>query len=199
MSFVPASAVTFRVALLVTAATLATACKSAPKSTPETRAVVSTIPDWFSKPPLADDKFFGVATSESRDMQLAVDKAVAASRAQIAQQLEVKFGGVAKRFQEETGAGNSELLDQFTQTYKLVSSQTLNGARAKEQKVIPGEGTYRAYVLLEMPIGEANKALMAKLSSQQALYTRFRATQAFKEMNEELEKYEAANKPPVKE
>jgi hypothetical protein len=40
---------------------------------------------------------------------------------------------------------------------------------------------------------------MAKLSAQQALYTRFRATQGFKELNEELDKYEASNKPPVKE
>ncbi|MEN9509593.1 MAG: hypothetical protein RLZZ621_2156 [Gemmatimonadota bacterium] len=199
MRFVPVRQTVLRAAVLGVAMFTAAACKSAPKSTPETRAVVSTIPDWFAKPPVADDRFFGVATSESRDMQLAVDKATAASRAQIAQQLEVKFGGVSKRFQEETGAGNSELLDQFTQTYKLVSSQTLNGARAKEQKVIPGEGTYRAYVLMEMPVGEANKALMAKLAAQQALYTRFRATQAFKDLNEELEKYEAANKPPAKE
>jgi hypothetical protein len=198
MRFIPFLPIGLRSVVLAAAFTVI-GCKTAPRSTPETRGVVSTIPDWFSKPPLADDKFFGVATSESRDMQLAVDKAVAGSRAQIAQQLEVKFGGIVKRFQEETGAGNSELLDQFTQSYKLVSSQTLNGVRAKEQKVIPGEGTYRAYVLMEMPIGEANKALMAKLSSQQALYTRFQATQAFKELNQELEKYEAANKPPVKD
>jgi hypothetical protein len=178
---------------------LFTGCKSGMKVTPETRSAVSTIPDWFSKPPVADDRFYGVATSESRDMQLAVDKATAASRAQIAQQLETKYGGIVKRFQEETGTGNSELVDQFTQVYKLVSSQTLNGARAKEQKVLPGEGVYRAYVLMEMPVGEASKALMAKLSAQQALYTRFRATQGFKELNEELDKYEASNKPPVKE
>ena len=173
------------------------ACKSAPKSTPETRATVSTVPDWFTKPPAADDRFYAVATAESRDMQLAIEKAAAASRGQLAQQMEVKYGGVAKRFQEEVGATNSELLDQFTTAYKLVSSQSLTGSRAKEQKVVPGDGTYRAYVLMEMPVGEANKALMAKLASQQALYTRFRSTQAFKELNEELEKYEAANKPPV--
>ena len=130
-------------------------------------------------------------------MQLAVDKATAASRAQIAQQIDTKFGGMAKRFQEEVGLGTqAELLDQFTQSYKFVTSQSMNGSKMKEQKVIPGEGTYRAYVLTELPIGEANKALMAKLAAQNALYTRFRASQAFKELDDELKKYEAANKPP---
>jgi hypothetical protein len=191
-----------RVSVIRSAAVLgmaiaASACKSTPKSTPETRAAVSTVPDWFSKPPASEDRFYGVATSESRDMQLAIDKAAAASRGQIAQQMEVKYGGIAKRFQEEVGATNSELVDQFTTAYKLVSTQTLNGTRAKEQKVVPGEGSYRAYILMEMPVGEANRALMAKLSAQQAVYTRFRSTEAFKELNAELEKYEAANKPPV--
>jgi hypothetical protein len=172
-------------------------CKSAVKGTPETRAALSAAPDWYLKPPAAETHFYGVGTSESRDMQLSVDKATATGRAQIAQQLETKFGGMAKRFQDEVGSGGqTELLDQFTQTYKLVTSQTLIGTRTKEQKIVPGDGTYRAFVMIEVPVGEANKALVAKLSAQNALYTRFRASQAFKELNEELEKYEAANKPP---
>lgn len=176
--------------------TVTAGCKSTIKSTPETRAVVATAPNWYTTPPTSDKYFYGAVTTESQDMQLAIDKAHAAGRAQIAQQIEVKFSGLSKRFQEETGLGNtSELLDQFAQTYKLVISQEMNGTRAKEQKVIPGEGMYRAYVLMEMPIGEANKALLAKLSAQQALYTRFRATQAYKEMNDEVEKYEQSKKP----
>ena len=171
-------------------------CRANLKSTPETRALVATTPDWYTNPPKSDTYMYEAQTAESKDMQLAVDKARAAGRAQIAQQLEVKFGGIAKRFQEETGLGNhAELLDQFNQTYKLVASQEMNGTRAKEQKVIPGDGVYRVYVLMEMPIGEANKALMAKLAAQQALYTRFRATQAFKDLNDELDKYEKSKKP----
>lgn len=182
-------------AAVLSAVISAAGCKAPLKSTPETRAVVSSAPSWYTSPPTSNDYLYGAVTTESRDMQLAVDKAQAAGRAQIAQQLEIKFGGLTKRFQEETGLGaQSELLDQFSQTYKLVVSQELIGIRAKEQKVIPGDGVFRAYMLMQLPLGEANKALMTKLAAQQALYTRFRATQAFKDMNEEIEKYERSKK-----
>jgi hypothetical protein len=172
-------------------------CRSGLQSTPETRAVVSTIPDWMTKPPTSDNALLAAATAESRDLQLAIDKAQAAGRAQIAQQMESKFEGLAKRFQEETGlVAQAELLDQFNQTYKLVVSQELTGTHAKEQRVLPSEGIYRAYVLMEMPIGEANKALLAKLATKDALNTLFRATQAYKELNEEIQKYEQSKKPP---
>ena len=44
---------------------------------------------------------------------------------------------------------------------------------------------------MEMPIGQANKELMSKIKANQNLYTRFRATQAYKELDEEIEKFEA--------
>ena len=41
-----------------------------------------------------------------------------------------------------------------------------------------------------MPIGEANEQLMNKIKANQNLYTRFRATQAYKELDDEIEKFE---------
>ena len=53
------------------------------------------------------------------------------------------------------------------------------------------EGTlYRAYVLVEMPIGDANAALVQNLRNQQNLYNRFRASQGYHELEEEVEKFE---------
>lgn len=177
-------------------AVVSVGCKSAPKSTIETRTTVASAPDWYSKPPQSSDRFYGTATAESRDMQLAVNKATAEGRARIAEQLGVKFGGLQKRFAEETGLGqDSELLNQFTQAYKLVSSEELVGSRTKEQKILPGEGVYRAYVLMELDVGEASKALMQRLNAQQQLMTRFRATQAYKDLNAEVEKLEQSRKP----
>ena len=52
------------------------------------------------------------------------------------------------------------------------------------------DGLYRAYVLMEVPIGEANKVLAAQIKANEHLYTRFRAAQGFKELAEEVERYE---------
>ena len=188
---------TRHIALALTAITLASACRPTIKSTPETRALVSSAPSWYNSPPKSTEFFYSAVTAESQDMQLAIDKAKAAGRGELAQQLSIKFDGVSKRFQEESGLGKqAELLDQFNQTYKLVVSQEMSGSRMKEQKVIPGEGVYRAYVLMEIPVGEANKSLMAKLSAQEALYTRFRATQGYKDLNDEIVRSNKAGKAP---
>jgi hypothetical protein len=194
--YTPMALLRAQIAVVLTAITIAAGCRPTIKSTPETRALVSSAPSWYNSPPKSSEYLYSAVTAESQDMQLAVDKAKAAGRAELAQQLSVKFDGIAKRFQEESGLGKqAELVDQFNQTYKLVVSQEMSGSRMKDQKVLPGEGVYRAYVLMEIPAGDANKALMAKLSAQEALYTRFRATQAFKELNDEIERASKAGKP----
>ena len=44
--------------------------------------------------------------------------------------------------------------------------------------------------MVEMPIGEANAAFVEKIRSQERLYTRFRASEAFEELDREVQEYE---------
>jgi len=172
------------------------ACGHPPAKTdvypPASREVLRNLPGWFAKPP-ADDKFlYGPATAVSRDLQIAINKAETEGRNGIAQQLEVKYGALNKRFAEEVGRdGGSQILDQYTQVYKGTVSQVLYGSRAKQQTLRTEGGVYRAFVLMELPIGEMSKKLMEQIRAQEQLYTRFRATEAFKELDAEIERYEA--------
>ena len=145
-----------------------------------------------SKPP-TDEKFlYGRATAVSRDLQMAINKAETEGRNGIAQQLEVKYGGLNKRFAEEVGRdGGSQLLDQYTQVYKSTVSQVLFGSRTKQQVLRTEGSVYRAFVLMELPLGEMSKKLMEQIRAQEQLYTRFRATEAFKELDAEIERYDA--------
>jgi len=155
------------------------------------REAVHSAPDWYLDLPQDPNYIFASASSTSRDMQIAINKAQSDGRNEIAQQLELRMSGLTKRFQEEVGLGeDSELLEQFTNTYKAVVDQVLVGTRPAQREVIPEGNIYRAYVLMEMPIGEANQALMERIRSNQNMYTRFRATEAFKELDEELERYQ---------
>lgn len=167
----------------------------APAAQPTPQQTVSKLPSWYTTPPNDANTLFAASTAESRDLQLAVNKATADGRNNIAQQMEVKFQGLSKRFQEETGTGaDAQLLDQFTQAYKGVVSQTINGSRISKQEVQPDGQIYRAYVLVEMPIGPANQALMQKMKANEQMYTRYRSTEAFKELENEVAKYEAFKK-----
>ena len=88
--------------LLIPLALLGAACRrpnaAADLTPPPSRETVRNLPRWYLKPP-QDDKFaFGTATAVSQDLQVSIDKAQAAARNVVAQQLEVKYGALTKRF-----------------------------------------------------------------------------------------------------
>ena len=177
-------------------ALIATACHRTPPSAeltpPPSREVLRNLPSWYAKPPTDANFLFGPATATSRDLQIAINKAQTEGRNLLAQQLEVKYGALNKRFVEEVGRGSdAQLLDQYTQVYKGVVSQVLYGSRARQQSLRTEGGVYRAFVLMELPLGETSKRLMEQIRAQEQLYTRFRATEAFKELDAEIERYEA--------
>ncbi len=149
------------------------------------------IPDWYMNPPQDPNYLYAANTQSSQDMQLAVDKATAAGRADIGRQIELRIQGLQKRFTEETGTGNdAQLLQMFTEAEKTVVSTTLNGSHVKSHNISKDGNLWRAYVLVEYPIGAANQAFMDQMKKNDQMYTRFRATQTFKELDDEVKKYE---------
>lgn len=149
------------------------------------------IPAWFTNVPQDPNYLFATNTQTSQDMQLAVDKATEGARTDIGRQLQTKIEGMQKRFTEETGTGsNAQLLQMFTQAEKTVVSETVSGSRVKDQKIVRDGNMWRAYVLVEYPIGAANEVLMQQIKNNNQMYTRFRASQAFKDLQNEVDKYE---------
>lgn len=154
-------------------------------------ADTGNIPEWYTNTPQDPSYLFAANTQTSQDMQLAMDKATEAARADIGRQLQVKIEGLQKRFAEETGTGkDAQLLQMFTQAEKTVVSTTLQGSRVSKQKIVKDGSLWRAYVLVEYPIGAANQALMQQIKNNNQMYTRFRASQAFKELQNDVNKYE---------
>jgi len=184
-----------RFPLLLAALVLTAACNRGPRSTDlspvANRATISNLPNWYLRPPTDQNYLFAPATSVSRDVQVAINKAQTEGRNGLAQQLEVKYGALNKRFVEEVGREGSQLLDQYTQAYKAVVSQVLYGSRARQQSLRTEGDVYRAVVLMELPVGEMSKRLLDQLRQQEQLYTRFRASEVFKELDAEVQRYEA--------
>ena len=109
----------------------------------------------------------------------------------IARQIEVKIQSLFKRFREEVGISeDAEFSSQVTDVSKSVTSVVLRGLQTKKTTPMKEGTLYRAYVLVEMPIGDANAALVQNLRNQQNLYNRFRASQGYQELEEEVEKFE---------
>jgi hypothetical protein len=170
-------------------AVLVVGCGGGPKSL---QAVSECdIPEWYSKVPQDPNYLFAARTATSQDMQLALDKATTDGRTEIGRQTDLKVQGLQKRFDEEVGLNtDAQLMSQFTQANKTVVSTSLSGSRVKEQVMCKDGDLYRAYVLVEYPIGAANEALMGQIKKNNEMYTRFRASQAFKDLDSEVLKYE---------
>jgi hypothetical protein len=163
------------------------------------KETTSDVPDWFSSVPQDPNYLFAAQTAVSQDLQLSIDKATTGARTEIGRQMEIKVNGLQKKFEEEVGTGdNAQLLSQFTQASKTVVSTTLTGSRIKYQKQMKEGNGWRTYVLMEYPIGAANQALMESIKKNNEMYTRFRSTEAFKDLDSEVNKYEDFKKQQPK-
>ena len=120
-------------------------------------------------------------------MQIALQKARTTAQTDLAQQLGTRLANLARQFSDETGMDqDSELLSQFSSATKVVTDQSMSGARVNKQQLNSENKIYRAYVQMSLPIGRANQLLMENIRSNQQLYTRLRATQAYADLDEQL-------------
>lgn len=175
------------------AAALAIGCGGGQKTMQS--ATEGDVPVWYTTTPQDAHFVYGVNTATSQDLQLAYDKATTGARADIGRQVELKVSGLQKRFEEETGlAQDAQLLQQYTQATKTVVATTLSGSRVKEKKHIKDGDIYRAYVLVEYPIGATNEGLLQAIKKNEQMYTRLRSSQAFKDLDTDVKKYEETKK-----
>jgi len=171
--------------------------KLEPKPPPhEEKDIISDIPDWFINPPKDTKYLYATGTHKGPDLGFAREMAINAGRVEIASQIQTKITGLFKRFQEEIGVGEDAELTAMTATVsKAVVSESLSLSIPTKQDIKREESVlYRVYVLMEMPIKAVNAALVSEIKENRSMYTRFRASQAFKELEAEVAKYEQSEK-----
>lgn len=148
-------------------------------------------PEWYKNVPQDSNFLYAPATATSKDLQMAVNKAQQQGRLGVANILETRFQALNKQFQQETGLGEeSEFASQTTVTIKEVVSTTLTGCKTKTQITKKEGEVWRAWVLMEYPIGEANAKFLQALKAKDILRQKVAATEAFKELETEVERYE---------
>ena len=137
---------------------------------------------------------YATGTAESKNLQLALDKAAMTARTEIGRQMELKLNSLQKSFAEEVGNEDPELNQLYSAATKAVVSTQLMGSKIKEKKYREKNSRYEAVVLVEYPVQAANQALLDQIKKDQNLYIRFRASQGFQELEAEMEKLEQSKK-----
>lgn len=170
-------------ALILPVALLFSACSSN-KALPDVET--GNIPSWYLNKPTDPNYFFASATQTSRDMQAAMDRATQNARVQISQTVNSHVESITEDFTEEVGADeSSQYLSYFMTASRTVTDNSLSGSQVVSSDVVRDGDLWRAYVLVQYPIGAANQALVDQLKQDEQLYTRFRAAEAFKKLDEQ--------------
>ncbi len=153
------------------------------------------IPKWYNENSSDEDYLLASNTQVSQDLQLAINKATAGARTEIARMVKVHVTNLQKPFIEEVGnSKDSQVGKLFSDTSELITSESLSGSIVSNKQFMKEGDTFRAYVLVKYPIGKANAAFLEKLKTQEYLNTIFRATKAYDELEKKVVKYESSKK-----
>lgn len=135
-----------------------------------------------------------VGISDSQNTQLAIARAKADARKNLAQQVQVRIENLEKAFIEEIGeASSSEMNELFSSATKLVTAQTLQGTVPALMKYETDNGVTTAYILMMLKPDIIDESLKNSNNAKH-LYDRFRASKAFEELDKEIKEFEEAER-----
>ena len=152
---------------------------------------IEQIPEWYLNIPSADDTIYSSGSARAPDLQLAVDIAIMNAKTTLADRINGKLDSMTKSFVAKIGSDDldTSVLNEIEKTSKNVIASVDVAGYIIDKSDITQEGTqYRAYVLLAYNSEEATKVLMNRMKRDRMIYSRIRSTEAWKELEEEVNK-----------
>ena len=134
----------------------------------------------------------GMGVSVRRD--LAREKAISNAQGLLSENYKAKISRLRKSFVEELGTNDTELNESFMLVTKSVASKVIRGAMVRKTDYLVENGKYTAYVVYAIDPKVLNQSILDEAKTKKKLYERFRASKAFKELNEEEKKFEEFEK-----
>ena len=152
---------------------------------------VEQIPEWYLNIPTADDTIYSSGSAKAPDLQLAVDIAIMNAKTTLADRINGKLDSMTKSFVAKIGSDDldTSVLNEIEKTSKNVIASVDVAGYIIDKSDVTQEGTqYRAYVLLAYNNEEATKVLMNRMKRDKMIYSRIRSTEAWKELENEVDK-----------
>ena len=152
---------------------------------------IEQIPEWYLNIPSADDTIYSSGSAKAPDLQLAVDIAIMNAKTTLADRINGKLDSMTKSFVAKIGSTDldTSVLNEIEKTSKNVIASVDVAGYVVDKSDITQEGTqYRAYVLLAYNSEEATKMMMNRMKRDRMIYSRIRSTEAWKELENEVNK-----------
>ena len=149
------------------------------------------IPEWYLNIPSGDDTIYSSGSARAPDLQLAVDIAIMNAKTTLADRINGKLDSMTKSFVAKIGSSDldTSVLNEIEKVSKnVIASVDVAGYIIDKSDVTQEGAQYRAYVLLAYNNEEATKVLMNRMKRDKMIYSRIRSTEAWKELEDEVNK-----------
>jgi outer membrane murein-binding lipoprotein Lpp len=158
------------------------------------KATVDELPAWFTKLPQDAHAVYAAGTATSPNLQLAMDKGTLNAKRTLADRIKGLLSSKIKEFVAEVGQGGDPVVVTEVErvTTNLITEVNVVGYSQANAKVLSQGNNYRAYVLLQYPVGKANRLLIDQVKKNRVLKSKLRASKAFKELEEEIKRARTA-------
>ena len=135
-----------------------------------------------------------VGQGTSQRMDISKEKAKTAAQGNLAEIFNTKVQRLKRQFVEEIGTDNdTEINEAFSNVTKTLTSKTLKGAIVKDTKIIKDKkGMYVTGIVLAVTPKTVDQSIMDEMKNNKKVYERFRASQAYKDLDKEMKEYEAS-------
>ena len=159
--------------------------------TEKVEAAVSNVPKWYKKLPKKDNSIFSVGSASAPDLQLSVDMATLNAKYTLADRINGKLDGMMKTFMTRLGTDEDISATTMSEvervTKNVIASVDVAGYSPKEIEVYPNGTQFRAFVLLTYSEKEARKVIVNRMRKNRLAYSKLKATDAWKELEDEVE------------
>ena len=151
---------------------------------------ISQIPKWYLEIPKDKENVYSTGTATAPDLQLAVDIATMNAKTTLADSINGKLDSMMKTFIAKVGQDDldSEVMTEVEKVSKnLIAEVDVAGYVPTNVEVYPSGTQFRAFVLLTYSEKEARKVIVNRMRKNRLAYSKLKATDAWKELEDEVE------------